>query len=311
MRTMMALRAHTRGGPEQLVYESAPIPTAGPGEALVAVRAAGITFAELTWDLSWTTRDGVYRTPVIPSHEVCGTVAALGPAATGVVVGEDVYGLIDFDRDGAAAQYVTVPAEALAAKPATVSYAEAATLPLAALAAWQALVDHAKVQSGERVLVVGAAGGVGVYAVQIAAALGAHVVAADVGVHAGLVRDLGAAEFVDTDTTLFPDRLSTMDVVLDGVGGEALPYGYSVARPGGRLVSLGAPPDESAARAAGVRAMYFIVTPDRAELTGLARWVDDGTLRPVVGATFPLSEGGAAYESGHGRHNPGKTVLLV
>src|SRR5579862_4287969 len=121
---MMALRAHARGGPEQLVYEQAPAPEPGPGEALVAVHAAAITFAELTWDLSWTTRDGRDRTPVIPSHEVSGTVAGLGPGAGGRTLGEEVFGLIDFDRDGAAAQYVTLPAAHLAARPLSVSHAE-------------------------------------------------------------------------------------------------------------------------------------------------------------------------------------------
>src|SRR5580692_992384 len=126
MATMMALRAHARGGPEELVYEPAPVPTPGPGEALVAVRAAGITFAELTWDLSWTTRDGRDRTPVIPSHEMSGTVAGIADGATGVAVGDEVYGLIDFDRDGAAAEYVTIPASELAAKPRSVSHADTA-----------------------------------------------------------------------------------------------------------------------------------------------------------------------------------------
>jgi D-arabinose 1-dehydrogenase-like Zn-dependent alcohol dehydrogenase len=161
--TMMALRAHARGGPEQLVYEAAPVPVPGPGGALVAVHAAAITFAELSWDLSWTTRDGRDRTPVIPSHEVSGTVARLGPGADGLTVGEEVYGLIDFDRDGAAAEYVTMPAAHLAARPRSVSDEEAATLPLAALTAWQALVDHAALKPGERVLVQGGAGGVGSY----------------------------------------------------------------------------------------------------------------------------------------------------
>ena len=115
MTTMMALRAHKRGGPEQLVYESAPVPDPGPGEALVAVHAAGITFAELTWDLSWTTRDGRDRTPVIPAHEVSGVVSALAPGVAGLSVGDEVFALIDFDRDGAAADYVTVPAAHLAA----------------------------------------------------------------------------------------------------------------------------------------------------------------------------------------------------
>src|SRR5690242_1326464 len=162
--TMMALRAHARGGAEQLVYEPAPAPGPGPGEALVAVHAAAITFAELGWDLSWTTRDGRDRTPVIPAHEVSGTVTALGPGADGVTVGDEVYGLIDFDRDGAAAEYVTLPAAHLTARPRSVSHVAAATLPLAALTAWQALADYAAVEPGERVLVLGAAGGVGAYA---------------------------------------------------------------------------------------------------------------------------------------------------
>src|ERR1700722_20126160 len=169
--TMMALRAHARGGPEQLVYEQAPVPEPGAGEALVAVHAAGITFAELTWDLSWTTRDGRDRTPVIPSHELSGTVAGLGPGAAGFVPGEEVYGLFDFDRDGAAAQYVTLPAAHLAARPRSVSHAETATLPLAAPTAWQALVDYSALEPGEQVLVLGGAGGVGNDAVQLAAIL--------------------------------------------------------------------------------------------------------------------------------------------
>src|ERR1700722_6464818 len=141
--TMMALRAHARGGPEELVYESAPVPEPGPGEALVAVHAAGITFAELTWDLSWTTRDGRDRTPVIPAHEVSGVIAALGPGVADRAVGDEVFGLIEFDRNGAAADYVTVPAAHLATRPAAASQAETATLPLAGLTAWQAVADYA------------------------------------------------------------------------------------------------------------------------------------------------------------------------
>ena len=156
MDTMMALRAHARGGPEQLVYEQAPVPAAGPGEALIAVHAAAITFAELTWDLSCTTQDGADRTPVIPSHEMSGTVADLGDGVTGLAAGDEVIGLIGFDRDGAAAEYVAVPAASLAAKPPSVSHQQAATLPLAALTAWQALLDHAALEPGEQVLVQGA-----------------------------------------------------------------------------------------------------------------------------------------------------------
>jgi NADPH:quinone reductase-like Zn-dependent oxidoreductase len=156
MGTMMALRAHARGGPEQLVYEQAPAPAAGLGEALIAVHAAAITFAELTSDLSWTTRDGTDRTPVIPSHEMSGTVTGLGVGVADLAVGDEVIGLIDFDWGGAAAEYVVMPAASLSAKPNSVSHVEAATPPLAALTAWQALVDHAALEPGAQVLVQGA-----------------------------------------------------------------------------------------------------------------------------------------------------------
>ena len=305
--TMNALRAHTRGGPEQLVYETAPVPVPGPGEALVAVHAAAITFAELTWDESWTTRDGRDRTPVIPSHEVSGTVTALGPGADGVTIGEEVYGLIDFDRDGAAAEYVTMPAAHLAATPRSVSDEEAASLPLAALTAWQALADHAALEPGERVLVQGGAGGVGNYAVQLAAILGGIVTATG---HAGqrdFVLGLGATTFVAPDAVA-PDGF---DVVIDTIGGAVLDASYGLTRRGGRLVTLGAPPSADKAAALGVDAMFFIVTPDAAELAKLAGLVDEGRLRPVVSQVFPLRDGRQAFESATKPHPPGKTVLTV
>jgi NADPH:quinone reductase-like Zn-dependent oxidoreductase len=308
--TMMALRAHARGGAEQLVYEPAPVPVPGPGEALVAVHAAAITFAELTWDESWTTRDGRDRTPVIPSHEVSGTVAGVGPDADGLAVGEEVYALIDFDRDGAAAEYVTLPAAHLAARPQSVSHVAAATLPLAALTAWQALVDHAALERGEQVLVQGGAGGVGVYAVQLAAALGGVVTATGRARQRDFVLDLGATTFLSSDAgeTAAPD---SFDVVIDTVGGAVLEASYAVTRRGGRLVTLGAPPSEEKAAALGVRATFFIVTPDAPELARLAELTDEGKLRPVVSQTFPLRDGRQAFESRAVPHPPGKTVLIV
>jgi NADPH:quinone reductase-like Zn-dependent oxidoreductase len=308
--TMMALRAHARGGAEQLVYEPAPAPVPGPGEALVEVHAAGITFAELTWDLSWTTKDGQDRTPVIPSHEVSGMVAGLGPGASGVTVGEDVYGLIEFDRDGAAAEFVTVPAAHLAAKPRTVSHAEAATLPLAALTAWQALVDYAALEPGERVLVQGGAGGVGGYVVQLAAILGGDVTATGRAEDRDFVRHLGAASYlaIDDGETAAP---ATFDVVIDTVGGRVLDASYGLARRDGRLVTLSAPPDAQRAAEFGVHAMFFVVTPDAVELARLAELVDEGKLRPVLSQAFALSDGRLAFESVAKPRPPGKTVLSI
>ena len=316
----MALRAHARGGPEQLVYEPAPAPVPGPGEALVAVHAAAITFAELTWDLSWTTSDGRDRTPVIPSHEVSGTVAGLGPAASGPgasgpAVGDEVYALIEFDRDGAAAEYVTLPAAHLAARPRSVSHAETASLPLAALTAWQALTDYAALEPGEQVLVQGGAGGVGSYAVQLAAILAGTVTATGSARQRDFVLGLGAATFLASEAsgtaTYGAPAPAEYDVVIDTVGGDVLDASYQVTRRGGRLVTLSAPPSAEKAAERGVRAVFFVVAPDPAELARLAALVDEGRLRPIVSQAFPLAEGRQAFESATRPHPPGKTVLIV
>jgi NADPH:quinone reductase-like Zn-dependent oxidoreductase len=311
MGTMMALRAHVRGGPEQLVYEQAPEPTAGPGEVLVAVHAAAITFAELTWDLSWTTRDGADRTPVIPSHEMSGVIVGLGDGVTSLAAGDEVIGLIDFDRDGAAAEYVAVPAATLAGKPLSLSHEQAATLPLAALTAWQALVDYAAMEPGERVLVLGGAGGVGLFAVQIAAVLGGRVTATGHAADADLVRDLGAERFISFDAPDAAETLGGLDVVIDTVGGAALDGSYALLREGGRLVTLSAPPDPDLAAKQKIHAMFFVVAQDPDGLTNLAQMTDAGQLRTVLSQTFPLAEGRRAFQSGGHPRPPGKTVLIV
>ncbi len=307
----MALRAHRRGGPETLVFERALRPAPGPGNVLVAVRAAAITFAELTWDLSWQTLGGADRTPVIPSHEVAGTIVEVDPLVTDLRVGDAVFGLIPFDRDGAAAEFVAMPAAALALAPLTASPVEAAALPLAALTAWQALVDHAAVTAGEHVLVHGGAGGVGVYAVQLAHLLGARVTATASGEDTAFLQALGADRVIDYTTESFVDLVSDVDVVIDGVGGETLDRSYGVLRLGGRLVTLSTSPSADAARQFGIEATFFVVRPDPEQLARIAELVEDSTLRAVVAATFPLSEGRHAYERGTQPRPPGKTVLVV
>jgi NADPH:quinone reductase-like Zn-dependent oxidoreductase len=293
------------------VVEDAPVPAPASGEVLLEVHAAGITPAELTWDLSWETKDGADRTPVIPSHEVSGVVAAVGDDVSGLATGDQVYGLVDFDRNGAAAEFVTVPALALAAKPVRAGHVEAAALPLAALTAWQALIDHAQLQKGDRVLVHGGAGGVGVYVVQLAATLGAHVIASARSRDEAFVRDLGAAEILDFTTTRFEERVADLDVVVDAFGGDTLDRSYGVLRPGGRLISLAAPPDQAEAARRGIRAEFFIVSPDRDELVRIADAVDDGSLRPVVSEVFPLADAAAAFETGDRPRRPGKIIISV
>ncbi len=308
---MTALRAHHRGGPEVLVVERAPVPAPAAGEALIEVHAAAITFDELTWEETWT-RDGAGRTPVIPSHEVSGVVAEIGPGVTGLETGDEVYGLIDFDRDGAAAEFVTVPATDLAAKPSTASHVVAAALPLAGLTALQALVEHAGVQPGEAVLVRGGAGGVGALTVQLAAGLGARVTATVRSDARELVEGFGAQRVIDVRTEAFDEGGPGYDVVVDTVGGETLDRSFGVLRPGGRLITLSAPPPAGKADEYGVAATFFIVRPDRDQLAELAARVDQGRLRVEIAQTFPLDRGREAFESGRrpGRR-AGKTVIVV
>ena len=308
---MTALRAHERGGPEVLVVEQAPIPVPASGEVLIAVHAAAITFDELTWDETWL-RDGVDRTPIIPSHEVSGVVAATADDLADFPVGDEVYGLIRFDRDGAAAEYVTAPAADLAARPKTVSHNVSAALPLAGLTAWQALVDQAAVQPGESVLVHGGAGGVGALTVQLAAVLGAEVTTTVRSEAHDLVTALGARHVIDTRTEAFDGTHTAYDVVIDTVGGPTLDRSFEILRPGGRLVTLSAPPPPGKADAFGIQATFFIVVPDRAQLAHLADLVDTSRLQVAIAATFPLQDGRAAFESGRQPHRrPGKTVLTV
>jgi NADPH:quinone reductase-like Zn-dependent oxidoreductase len=308
---MTALRAHRRGGPEALVVERAAVPVPATGEVLVAVHAAAITFDELTWEETWT-RDGVSRTPITPSHEVSGVVSEIAADVTDFQPGDEVYGLIEFDRDGAAADFVAVPAAGLAARPSTVSHAVAAALPLAGLTALQALVDHAAVRAGEAVLVHGGAGGVGALTVQLAAILDAHVTATVRSDAGELVRGFGAGRVIDVRTEAFDENGAAYDVVIDTVGGETLDRSFGVLRRGGRLITLSAPPPAGRADEYGVTATFFIVTPNRGQLDELAALVDSGRLHVEIAETFPLDNGREAFESGRrpGRR-AGKTVILV
>ena len=197
--SMWALRLHERGGPEDLAYEQAPRPYIGIGDAVVRVHAASFTPTELTWPSTWVDHAGHDRRPTIPAHEVSGVVEALGYGTVGVAVGQAVYGLADWYRDGAAAEYVAVEARNLAPKPTSLSHVEAAAVPLAGLTAWQALFDYGGLVAGQRVLIQGAGGGVGVVAVQLARAAGSAVIGTGRAWARELVGELGAGSFVDVE----------------------------------------------------------------------------------------------------------------
>ncbi len=314
MSTMKAIRGHHRGSAEQLVFEVAPRPEPSRDEVLVAVRAASITRDELTWDATWTDSlapGGRERTPIIPSHELSGVVVERGPAVADVEVGDAVYGLIPFVRDGAAAEFVSVAADLLAPKPSTVGHDVAAAIPLAALTAWQALVDHAGLRPDQHVLVHGAAGGVGSFAVQLATHLGARVTATSRQADQEFVRDLGATRLVDYQNERFEDLVDGVDVVLDGVGGQTETRSWRVLRPGGVLISIVAPPDQRLAALHQARGVFFVVEPHRGQLETIAGLVDDGHLTPVLDRVVPLADARAAYEELETGHHRGKVVLHV
>jgi NADPH:quinone reductase-like Zn-dependent oxidoreductase len=237
-------------------------------------------------------------------------VTATGSGVTGWRPGDEVYGLIGFDRPGAAAEYVTAPAADLAAKPSGAGHVEAAAVPLGALTAWQALHDHARLQPGQHVLVHGGAGGVGTYAVQLAALHGARVTATASARDAGFVAGLGADDIVDYSGR-FEDQVHDVDVVVDPVGGETMARSWPVLRSGGILVAIADEPGEDHGGRDDVRGVYFVVRPDGGQLRELAHLVSDQRLRPVVSAVFGLADLPAAFRARRPARAPGKVIISV
>jgi len=308
---MKAIRMHSRGGPELLAYEDAPQPALQPGDALVRVIATSITKTELTWDETYTNCEGGPRIPAIPGHEFSGVIEAVAPGVADAKVGDAVYALSSFCRDGSAAEYIAVRAADLAPKPRTLSYEQAAAVPLAALTAWQALFDHASLAKGQRVLIHGAAGGVGTFAVQLASWKGAEVIATASAKNHDFLGELGASEVIDYNRERFEEKVEDADVVLDTVGGDTVERSWSILRRGGVLISVVAPVAADNAAALGVRGVFFIVEPNRTQLLEIGHLIDAGTLRPIVGAVLPLEKAREAFERGLGGHMRGKIVLQV
>ncbi|HWB53784.1 MAG TPA: NADP-dependent oxidoreductase, partial [Tepidisphaeraceae bacterium] len=235
---MKALRLHARGGPEQLVYEEAPKPTPGCGEVRVRVFAAGITPAELTWEQTYTTADGHSRIPSIPGHDVSGVVDSVGPEVLSLEEGEEVYGLTPFSRDGSAAEFMTLPAIDLAPHPKSLDHIQAAAVPLSALTAWQALFEHGHLVAGNKVLIHGAAGGVGAYAVQLARAHGAEIIATSSARHVAFLKSLGVHTIIDYEKEPFDKVVKDVDIVIDSIGGETRDRSWQVMRQGATLITL-------------------------------------------------------------------------
>ena len=282
-----------------------PYPHAAENDVIVRVHAAGFTPGELEWPATWTDRAGRDRTPSVPGHELSGVVVELGYGTTGLSVGQRVFGLADWTRNGTLAEYTAVEARNLAPLPADLDYTVGAALPISGLTAWQGLFDHGRLTAGQTVLVHGAAGAVGSLAVQLAREAGARVIGTGRAADRDTVLGLGADAFLDLGAGELADA-GEVDVVFDVIGGEVLERSAALVRAGGTLVTIAAPP---AVRPENGRAVFFVVEADRLRLADLAQRVRDGRLKPRLGAVRPLAEAPAAFAPG--QRSPGKTIIRV
>jgi NADPH:quinone reductase-like Zn-dependent oxidoreductase len=288
-----------------LTLTDMPHPHAAENDVIVRVHAAGFTPGELDWPATWTDRAGRDRTPSIPGHELSGVVVELGYGTTGLTVGQRVFGLTDWARNGSLAEYTAVEARNLAPLAADIDHTVAAALPISGLTAWQGLFDHAGLTTGQTVLIHGAAGGVGSIAVQLAREVGAQVIGTGRSDDRDVVLGLGARAFLDLDADHL-ESVGEVDVVFDVIGGDVLARSTALVRAGGTLVTIAAPPTTQPKDG---RAIFFVVEPDRARLSDLAQRLRDGRLKPIVGTVRPLAETAAAFT--RDRRTPGKTIIQV
>jgi NADPH:quinone reductase-like Zn-dependent oxidoreductase len=282
-----------------------PEPQPAVNDVIVAVHASGFTPGELEWPSTWTDRLGRDRTPSVPGHELAGVVHSLGYGTTGLSVGQRVFGLTDWTRDGTLAEYTAVEARDLAPLPGDVDFTVGASLPVSGLTAWQGLFEHGRVRPGQSVLVHGAAGGVGSMATQLAREAGAYVIGTGRAADREAALDLGAKEFLDLGSDALEDA-GPVDLVFDVFGGDIGKRSAALVRPGGTLVTIAGPPE---ARPADGLAIDFVVVSDRGQLAEIARRVADGRLRPHIGRVASLDDAVAALNPSE--RAGGKTVIRI
>lgn len=310
-KTMQAIQVHRYGEPEQLVLESISRPVPHVEEVLIRVYAAGVN------PIDWHMRQGTgpvqpAQFPYIPGADLAGIVEELGPGVIGFQMGQAVYGqTTKRDYQGAYAEYALASTEVLAPKPLNLSFDEAASVPGGAMTAWQALFDHGRLQAGQRVLIHGAAGDVGLFAVQLAKWKGASVIGTASAANAEFLRALGVDTCIDYQSTPFERVAHDVDLVIDPIGGEVQERSWQVLKPGGTLVVLGAPPSQEKAQAYGVRAIKMMMQPSRELLLTITEFIEAELIKTAVARTFPLSEAKRAHELSQTRHGQGRIILHV
>src|SRR5438477_4266751 len=309
--TMKAVVIHQYGGAEVLKYEDVPQPEPKQDQLRIRVIAAGVNPVDGMIRSGILDKEGRRTFPIILGGDISGVVEKVGSEITRFKPGDPVFAYVSLDNSGGYAQYALVTEREAAPKPRSLIYVEAAAVPIVALTAWQALIDTAKLKAGQTVLIHGGSGGVGSFAIQIAKAHGAKVIATASTANQELLKQLGADVAIDYTKQNFEDTAKDVDVVLDSVGKDTLARSYGVVKRGGIIVSLVARPDQGELEKHGIRGVPLNVDPNADELTEIGKLIDENKIRVIVSQTFPLSEAAKAQEQVASGHTRGKIVLKV
>ena len=306
---MKAIVAHEYGGPNVLKYEDAPRPEPKENEVLVRAMACGVNPADpLVVSGQFAQQFGTHL-PLIPGYDVAGVVEKTGAKVTKLKVGDGVYGYALFG--GGWAEYAVLAEGEAAIKPKSLTYVEAAAVPLAALTAWQALIDAAKLSAGQTALIHGGSGGVGSFAIQIAKARSARVIATASMANQDLLKQLGADMAIDYTKIKFEDVAKDVDVVLDPIGRDTLARSYAVVKKGGFIATLVSRPDQAELDKHGIRGASIYSHPDSNELTEITKLIEAKKIKPIVTQVVPLNEAVKAEEQAETHHTRGKIVIKI
>ncbi len=306
---MKAIRIHSYGGPEVLKFEDVTRPVPNDDEVLIKVYAAGVN------PVDWKIRQGymkeLFHLPLILGWDVAGVIEEKGRQVTNFEIGDEVYSRPSILRDGAYAEFIAVKANEVALKPTKLDFIQAAAVPLAALTAWQSIFDLGHLQSGQKILIHAAAGGVGHYAVQFANWAGAHVIGTASAGHHEFLKAIGVHEAIDYTTTPFEEVVHDADVVLDTIGGEVWQKSWQVLKKGGILVSTLRGPEAGGQDALNKLCAHVFVQPDAAQLGEIAALIDSGQVTPKIAGTYPLKDAAEAHRASESGHTRGKIVLDI
>ena len=308
---MKAIRIHAFGGPEVLRLEEIEPPVPAGDEIVIRVIAAAVNPIDAKIRMGMLARMMGTKLPFTPGLDVAGVVSKTGDTVTRFKEGDAVYACLNMQRQGAYAEFAIAKEDEASLKPKNISFEHAAAVPVAGATAWQALIEIAKLERGQTVLIHGGSGGVGSFAVQIAKARGAKVIATASGANQHFLKEIGADQAIDYTATKFEEAVKNVDVVLDSVGDDTLKRSYAVVKKGGMVVSLVQPPDKAELDARGIRGSGFMVSPNTALLGELTKLIEAKKVRPIVTKTFPLAESAKAHEGIETGHTRGKIVLRV